>query len=302
VVIRIFALMLLGGRIAPSQSDISGLTFDAASVKQSGALARDRNGHVFLRAPSGGPGPNSPGRISYPHMTLKALLKEAFELQDSQILGPFWLSTSQFDVEATLAPQTTREQFRVMLQNLLKARFNMKIHSETKELLFYSLTVAKNGPKLAESTRPRSPSEASADNPASSDAPPSPPRVGEDGFPILPPPSKGPVGFDALIMKDRARLIGRGQTMQDLARRLALLLGKPVFDSTALIARYDFTLTFSPEGTDWGEGPLPAPPDGESPPGIIAAIRSQLGLRLQQSKGPVDVLVIDHADRTPVAN
>jgi uncharacterized protein (TIGR03435 family) len=302
MVIRIFAMMVLGGLTAPAQSDAGELTFDAASIKQSGPLARDRNGIALLKAPSGGPGTNSPGRISYPHMTLKALLKEAFELQDSQILGPFWLSNDQFDVEATLPPQTTREQFRVMLQNLLKARFNMKIHSETKELPFYSLTVAKNGPKLAESTRTGSPGEASLDNPASSEGPPSPPKVGEDGFPILPPPSKGPVGFDALIMRDRARLIGRGQTMQDLAKRLATLLGKPVFDSTTLMPRYDFTLTFSPEGTDWGEGPLPAPPDGESPPGIVAAIQSQLGLKLQSSKGPVDVLVIDHADRRPVAN
>jgi uncharacterized protein (TIGR03435 family) len=297
-VIRIFAMMVLG-LTAPAQSGAGELTFDAASVKQSGQLARDRNGRAFLRAPSGGPGTTSPGRISYPHMSLKALLKEAFELQDNQILGPFWLSSDQFDVEATLPPQTTREQFRGMLQNLLKTRFNMKIHSETKELPFYSLVVAKNGPKLAESTRTRALSEAAVDN---RDASPSPPKVGEDGFPILPPPSEGPVGFDALIMRDRARLIGRGQTMQDLAKRLATLLGKPVFDSTSLVPRYDFTLTFSPEGTDWGEGPLPAPPDGESVPGIIAAIQSQLGLRLRQSKGPVDVLVIDHADRTPVAN
>lgn len=299
MLIRIFAMVVLGGLTAPAQSAADELTFDAASVKQSGPLARDRNSIAFLRAPSGGPGTNSPGRISYPHITLKALLKEAFELQDSQILGPFWLSSIQFDVEAILPPQTTREQFRVMLQNLLKARFNMKIHSETKELPFYSLLVTKNGPKLAESTRTRALSEAGADN---RDATPSPPKVGEDGFPILPPPSEGPVGFDALIMRDRARLIGRGQTMQDLAKRLATLLGKPVFDSTALMPRYDFTLTFSPEGTDWGEGPLPAPPDGESPPGIVAAIQSQLGLRLESSKGPVDVLVIDHADRTPTAN
>jgi uncharacterized protein (TIGR03435 family) len=114
--------------------------------------------------------------------TLKNLLMNAYDVKNYQITGPSWLDTERFDINATMPPDTTKEQFRVMLQNLLAERFKLTIHWETKELPVYSLVVNKGGPKLNES-------EPSA--PVDPDAPPQPlppgpsqPKIGPDGFPI----------------------------------------------------------------------------------------------------------------------
>jgi uncharacterized protein (TIGR03435 family) len=76
------------------------------------------------------------------------LLLKAYDLKPSQIVGPDWLDTEYFQNEATMPPETTNEQFRAMLQNLLSDRFKLKIHRETKEVRGYALVVGKNGPKM----------------------------------------------------------------------------------------------------------------------------------------------------------
>jgi len=76
---------------------------------------------------------------------------DAYDVKSLQIQGPAWLDTQRFDLNATMPPETTKEQFRSMLQNLLAERFKLTIHRETKELPMYSLAVARNGPKMKES-------------------------------------------------------------------------------------------------------------------------------------------------------
>jgi uncharacterized protein (TIGR03435 family) len=120
--------------------------------------------------------------------------------------------------------------------------------------------------------------------------------------------------------------MGQKQTMQDLVERLSNLLSKPVTDETALKGKYDFTLTFSMDGLNnamlaersGGDSvifvTLMAPPPGEGgrgrgempdvepPQNLFAAIQSQLGLKLDAKKGPVDLIVVDHAEKTPTEN
>jgi uncharacterized protein (TIGR03435 family) len=255
---------------------------------------------------------------------LRTLLQNAYNVKDFQISGPAWMATERFDIQATMAPETTKEQFCVMLQNLLAERFKVTVHRETKELPMYSLIVTKNGPKLKESP-PETPVAAPVDGDDAPKAPPPPlPGPGQmkfdaEGFPILPlPAGGGRGGIFQMMMPGRSRFMATRQTMENLAERLSSVLTKPVTDATGLKAKYDFTLTFSPEalssgGTFFGAPPPPPPaggggrsmenmPDVEPPQDLFSAIQVQLGLKLDPKKGPVELIVVDKAEKTPTEN
>ena len=313
----LFALGLSYGQTADRA-----LTFDAASVKPASLPAPDGRGRIMMAGPSGGPGTNDPGRVRYPYISLKNLLMNAYDVKSFQIQGPPWLDAERFDVNATMPPETTREQFLAMLQNLLAERFKSTIHRETRELPMYLLVVAKNGPKMKES-KPVSAAKEDADS-----APPplgAQPKIGPDGFPVLALPAGGRGGLFMMTMPGRARLVGRRQTMLDLANRLTAQLSRPVGDATGLTAKYDFTLTFSPEGLNSPMGTMgaggamvpvaPPPPSGaaagaapaglpetDTPSDIFRAVKEQLGLTLEPKKGPVELIVIDHIEKTPTEN
>jgi uncharacterized protein (TIGR03435 family) len=293
-----------------------GQTFDAASVKPATLPSPDGRGMIMMQGPTGGPGTKDPGRIHYPYMTMKNILMNAYDVKSFQITGPAWLDSERFDISATMPPDTTKEQFRAMLQNLLAERFKLTIHRDTKGLPMYSLSVAKSGPKMKESAEVPAPKDDA--DPAPPPPLPSQPKIGPDGFPILPPPAGGRGGIFMMMMPGRSRLMGQQQTMQELATRLTNLLSRPVIDATALKAKYDFTLTFSLEGLNiqGPMGPLPAPPsgggganasgtfvpEGEAPPDLFAAVQAQLGLKMEAKKGPVEMIVIDHIEKTPTEN
>lgn len=308
-----------------AQAPDKALRFDAASVKPATQPAADGRGRITIPGPAGGPGSKDPGRVHYPYITLKNLLMEAFDVKSLQIQGPPWLDTEKFDLNATMPPETTREQFRVMLQNLLGERFKLTVHRQTKELPMYSLAVARNGPKMKES-EPASPAQ---DDSAPAGPPPMPvgPAVGRDGFPVFPLPAGARGRLFLMMVSGRARLVGQQQTTLDLANRLTTLLNRPLSDVTGLTAKYDFTLTFSAEGlapaAPMGQGaggamvavapPSPAggvggaepagPPDADGPaPDIFTALKEQLGLTLEPKKGPVELIVIDHIEKAPTEN
>jgi uncharacterized protein (TIGR03435 family) len=315
LIMRTAIWMILATRLACAQ------TFDVATVKPATPPTPDGRGMIRIGPPTGGPGTKDPGRIHYPFTTIKILLQTAYNVKDFQISGPPWLGTERFDIQATMPPETTKEQFSVMLQNLLAERFKMAIHRETKELPMYSMIVGKSGPKLKESA-PETP----AADPADADDTPKPPpplpgpgqmKFDAQGFPILPAPSGGGRGgIFQMMMPGRARLIGNRGTMQDLAERLSSLLTKPVTDATGLKPKYDFTLTYSPEGLAGGGLFFGAPtagggggeearknmPDVEPPQDLFSAIQAQLGLKLDPKKGPVELIVVDKAEKTPTEN
>src|SRR5882724_5056475 len=104
--------------LAYGQTVDKSLTFEAASVKPATPPVPDGQGRILMAGPSGGPGTKDPGRIRYPFMSLKNLLMNAYDVRSFQITGPGWLDTERFDITATMPPETTKEQFRIMLQNL----------------------------------------------------------------------------------------------------------------------------------------------------------------------------------------
>jgi uncharacterized protein (TIGR03435 family) len=327
VTLAISTIALTGS--AQTSAQDKSLTFEVASIKPAQPPQPDAQGRILLRGPSGGPGSKDPGRVNYPYMTLKYLLTTAYNVKNFQITGPSWLDTERFDITATMPPETTKEQFQIMLQNLLIDRFRMSIHPEKKELPMYSMVVVKAG-KLKESTTTGAPVD--LDNPPPP-PPPGPPKIGADGFPIMPAAIANRPGIFMMMMPGRARWTANAQTMQELANRLSNEFSRPVIDNTGLTAKYDFTLTFAPDPNQGagrgapfplpgpgavaiGRGPGPGPgagpgpggndnvfvPDGETPPLLLGALQSQLGLKLEPKKGPVDIIVIDKIEKNPTEN
>jgi uncharacterized protein (TIGR03435 family) len=257
----------------------------------------------------GGPGTGDPGRITIPRATLSRLLARAYDVLPDQISGPAWLddsSTYAYRIDATVPPNTTREQSLLMLRNLLAERFHLRLHHESRTRPAYELVVAAGGPKLKEWT-------------PLTDAPAGKPTVDGSGFLRLPRGSN--VGF---IMGAGSIRMSHRETMAMFCRGLATDLnisngtpiGSPqprVIDKTGLTGTYEFTLEFAGSIRSPGEN-LSAPTDGEpgaplvSDPAegvhdLFTALEKQLGLKLVKVKdAPVDVLIVDSADKVPTEN
>lgn len=260
----------------PADAQISGkpLIFDAASVKPLSALPVTA-GRKGGRGP-GGPGTADPGRIHYAAIRLKDLIINAYGVKDFQIVGPDWLNDdgekTRFAIDATMPPSTTKEQLRLMLQNLLADRFKLEIHRETRDLPKYSLTVARNGIKMKESVESQPPGPEAA----------SPPRGGpgresldQYGFPIFPRRPEG--GAWTLLINGRGRLGVDRATIQDLVNALMNShLRSLVTDDTGLKGKYDFLLTYATPRSPAARRRLAAL-DGKSARAFSAAPRSLRG-------------------------
>jgi uncharacterized protein (TIGR03435 family) len=267
---------------------------------------------VKLAAPAANPSANllehrelitrDPGRVHYVNVGLRGLILNVYNLKDYQVIGPDWLKTVAVDIDATMRPGATKEQVQVMLQNLLVDRFKLTFHWDTKELPTYSIVVARNGSKMRESV----------EIPASgADAPPhveGSPKLDTDGFPIYPGPQRDGVG--TFMINGRSQIRGQRSTMQALANELSRTqLKVPVTDDTGLKAKYDFILKFATP--EWNGKLLDVPELGisasayeamEPLPDLAAALQSQLGLRLEAKKAPVEVLIVDHVEKAPSDN
>src|SRR5262249_18320910 len=131
------------------------------------------------------------------------------------------------NVEAKIPEHTTKEQFNVMLQNLLTERFQIALHHEQKDFSVYELSVAKNGPKIK---------EAAEDPNAPTPGPPGPPPRDRSGFPQLAP---GRPGMGMSIGRGAARLSARVTPISRLADMLGNQLNSLVIDKTGLAGTYD---------------------------------------------------------------
>src|SRR3954449_5122415 len=141
-------------------------TFEVASIK---TAAPQEVGRVMVRM--GG----DPGRIDYKNVSLRDLIRQAYDVKDYQVVAPDWMNSARFDVQAKLPPDTPKEVRAVMMQALLAERFGLKTHKESKEVQVYSLIVGKNGAKLKKAEdRPVGSNDAADRN----FAPPPPPPPG----------------------------------------------------------------------------------------------------------------------------
>jgi len=226
---------------------------------------------------SGGPGTKDPGQFTFTNWNLSALLQRAYGVKSYQVSGPAWVTDRSpgFDLAAKVPPGTGADAMRLMLQRFVEERFQLKVHRKTKEMPVYELVVAQGGAKLTEVTAPAPPSNTDVAKNA----------VDKEGFPIVP----GGTGMQSL--NGRARIQFRAQTMDNFALLLGGQVDRPVLNATGLAGKYAFMLS-------WYTGSAINDPG----PGIIEAIQTQLGLKLEPKKGMVEMLVIDHAEKVPAEN
>jgi uncharacterized protein (TIGR03435 family) len=229
---------------------VSAQTFEVASIKPN--TSGERFGH--LRLPSG-------GSFSATNTTLKSLVVLAYHVKDFAISGgPSWVDSDRFDVAAKLGdPQTSEDDFRLMLRNLLAERLHLAVHRETRVVPIYTLLPGKNGMHL-----PGAKPEGCG-------------IYGQKSSQSLPP--CGAFGMDS---GETTRLEGKQVSMAALVSGISSVLGRPVVDETNYSGTFDVRLEFA---------------ESAAAPSIFTALQDELGLRLEARKGPSEILVIDHAER-----
>jgi bla regulator protein BlaR1 len=299
-------------RVVPAVPTKSSLEFEVATLRR----AAPQQGDILVFGPRGGPGTSDPFRKTFTYLTLRSLLMLAYDMKTDQISGPSWIDTERYDIVANVPQGATKEQVDQMLQNLLTDRFKLTIHRETKDVPLFELVVGKGGPKFKE--RPENPALVTpVDNAAAALPPPGPPKIGKDGFPELPPLT---TGNWMMVANGRLRLVVRNEPLATLVNMVGNQSGRPIVDKTGLIGKYNFSLEYAfvagaigPMGL-----PMPSPQPGtqvggagpansldsqaETAPALVSALQEQLGLRLESKKGPIEVLIIDHAERIPIEN
>jgi uncharacterized protein (TIGR03435 family) len=203
--------------------------------------------------------------------SLAALISFAYGVHAKQIVGaPAWVNDERYDINAEPdgEGQPSDKQWKIMLQKLLAERFKLSFHHDKKELSVYVLSVAKTGSKLTKS-------------------------------------EGDPNGLPGLFFTGLGKMSNRNATMTDFANVMqSAVLDRPVVDQTGLTGRFDFTLNWTPDDSQFGAmgGRIPPPADAaNAPPDLYAAIQAQDGLKLEAAKAPADVLVIDHVEK-PSAN
>lgn len=278
--VPIAALAALACAAAPQQPAESP-DFEAVSVKLV-PMVMNQSVSMWMK---GGPGTGDPTRIDFHNASLNNLIARAYGVADWQLSGPDWIRTQHYDIVGKVPPGTTKEQFNQMLAKLLADRFGFRSHRETKEGPLYSLRVAKGGPKL----RPHVDISASAeaDRPAGSTS--GRQQADAEGFPIL----TGKNGGAGFGNKHASRW--NNVEVSRVTSMVEFELRAPVHDDTGVAGKFDIDLHWVSQNY-WVNG---VPQDTGDGPDIFAALRGQLGLDLQKSKGPVETLVIDHIEQTP---
>lgn len=206
--------------------------------------------------------------------SLRDLITFAYGVHAQQIVGePGWSEADKFDVNAKpdIEGIPNERQMQAMMQKFLAERFKLTLHHDKKDLTVYAFTVAKNGPKLTKS-------------------------------------QPNGLSLPGLGFRGRGNMMARNATIADVAKLMqTMVLDRPVVDQTGLTDRYDLTLDWAPDDSQFrvrgGQSPFPAPAAGneDTRPDLFKAVQEQLGLKLESTKTATDVLVIDHVEK-PEAN
>jgi uncharacterized protein (TIGR03435 family) len=223
---------------------------------------------------------NTPEGVHASDATLATLVVYAYSLRtEDQVTGPDWLRTERFDVVAKMSAADIAEMQKLssaegttrralMMQALLADRFQLKAHAETKQVPVYELVVAKGGSKLIDAVTDPNP----------------PLGKGQDGK----------VSTGIHFLKDTS--IWQAYSMPSLAGFLSqpvARVGRPVLDKTGLTSTYDFPLNWSVYSAGQAVAAGGSPDDAPS----IADALKDVGLKLQPATGPIDIIVIDHAEK-----
>ena len=268
---RLLLLLLAGA--AFGQTPATPLSFEVASVKPSSPQQR-----TSTRSTRNG--------IDYQGVTLRFCILNAYRIGYYQISAPGWMDDLRYDIVAKASKAVTSQQSSQMLQTLLAERFKLRIHREQKELPGYALVAGAGGHKLSKPVEDASGS------------------MEVSGVGRIP---SQPILMSQMLPGGGLRLIGAHATMALLVRQLSIMLGSPVVDLTNAPGNYDFVLEASKEdirdGIAFRSDREPASTSPEAPPGmsIFSSVQT-LGLKLKGQKVPLDVIVVDQAEKVPVEN
>lgn len=257
-------LTLTAAGAAFGQSPPAPTTFEVASVRVSQA------------GKSGGEGSRreniqfSPDSVTMRNVSFRSSIRWAYRVMDYQINGPDWLGNERYDIAAKSASPVTEDQLRVMLQALLADRFKLSFHRVTKELPAFVLLVGKNGPKFKESAK--------------------------DG--------------EMSVRPDQGRLqvIVQRAPVSQLVDGLSQMLRAPIIDQTGLKGKYDVTIDVAKYIPDMEAARKSAAENGagaaalDPVPIIMNGLQEELGLKLESRKVPLDLLIVDHAEKVPTEN
>jgi uncharacterized protein (TIGR03435 family) len=273
------------GAIAVAQQPTP-TTFEVATVKAN--KSGDTNG-MLRRLPG--------GRMTATNMPLRQTIMYAYQLAQYQLVGgPGWLQTDRFDIVAKIegdpapvAPGAGLDPMQLATQALLADRFKLKVHLETREMDIYALVMAKPGASLGPNLKPTTQDcAAQAAAARRGGPPPAPPG----------PPGSGPAPGTPFcgIFGGPGRMRFGGLPASLMVQAFSGQSGRMVVDRTGLTGAWDFELNFAVEGRG---GPPGADAPGPDPnaPSFFTAIQEQLGLKLESTKGPVNVLVIDSVEK-----
>jgi len=202
---------------------------------------------------------------------LTQIISFAFDVQAKQVIGlPEWADTDKFDIDGKPDGEgaPNGKQWKNMIRKLLADRFKLTFHKDKKELSVYVLSVSKTGAKLTRN-------------------------------------DSSPNGLPGLFFQGLGKLNVRNALITDFTGLMqSAVLDRPVVDQTGLAGRFDFTLNWTPDDSQFGGmgAKIPPPTDSaDAPPNLYTAIQEQIGLKLDATKAPADVMVIDHVEK-PSAN
>jgi uncharacterized protein (TIGR03435 family) len=263
------AVLCCIGAVLFAQQAPASPTFEVASIKQ------NKSGDPRLQM-----GFEPGGRFNAVNISIRNLISIAYitarpALPGLRIVGgPAWMDSARFDIVAKTEGQYQPGSDVPLLRNLLTERFKLKVHIETKELPVYALVLARQDRRLG----PRlTPSSINCDV-----------VNGRGGLPGTP----NQAASSCRALGAFGRISGMGLLMSQLAGSLSGPVNAIVLDRTGLDGVFDLNLEFTPDQAASGGQPVAL----DTGPSIFTAVQEQLGLKLESTKGPVEVVVIDHVE------
>jgi len=227
-------------------------------------------------------------------MPLRDLIRFVYQVQDFQLEGvPGWAAGERYDIVAKAAgdpppvPPGTPDPMITMLRTLIEDRFKLAVHRETKELPIFALVMVKPGtlgPELRRTTHDCQALINAALAAARGGGPPPASPQTADGRPMCG------------TRVSAGTLSAGSMEMSQFVNTLSRMVSRTVVNRTGLDGYFDFQVTFAPDASQLPPG-VPPPPSDQTGPSLFTALQEQLGLRLESTRGPVDVIVVDHVER-----
>jgi len=264
-----------------AQSDPTPVTFEVASVKP----------NVSPNGPQGARALPS-GQVTATNMGVRALIgtawgSDAIQMQSQIVGGPSWIDTDRYDINAKADSGfgtgiDSFQRLQAMLRALLTERFQVKVHTEMRDVPIYALVLADKEPKFGTLFKVSTAKCYTRDDPPPQNAPPD-------------------LARQCGIRGGNGNVTYVNVAMQDIARSLANypVVSRPVMERTGLTGRYDLHMEFVPAFVDSPnrDGSQVANPNADSGPNLFTALVEQAGLKLQGERGQVQFIVIDHVEK-----